>query len=139
MIDGFGKLYLSAIALAITAQAQSQTPLTFEVASIRVAGREPPRRPIPARGDILGGPGTDDPTRITYTWVTMSSILVGAFGLGGDRLLGLPDWADSERFDLQAIVPAGATKEQAQEMMQNLLKERFHLAFHRTQKELVFV
>jgi uncharacterized protein (TIGR03435 family) len=137
MIDGFRKLCLSAIALAMTAQVQSQPPLTFEAASIRVAGSEPPRRPIPARGDILGGPGTDDPSRITYTWVAMSSILAEAFGFGGDRILNVPDWAGQETFDLRANVPAGATKEQFQEMMQNLLKERFHLAFHRAQKELV--
>jgi uncharacterized protein (TIGR03435 family) len=133
----FRKLYLTAIALVITAQAQSQTPLTFEAASIRVADSEPPRRPIPARGDILGGPGTDDPSRITYTWVTMSSILDRAFGLRNDQILNVPGWADNERFDLRATLPAGTTKEQVQEMMQNLLKERFHLAFHRTQKEFV--
>src|SRR5580692_3418143 len=100
MINRLARFYLTMIALTATVPAQSQAPFTFEAASIRVAGPEPPRRPMPARGDIVGGPGTDDPTRITYTWVTMSSILVGAFGLGGDRLLGLPDWADSERFDL---------------------------------------
>jgi uncharacterized protein (TIGR03435 family) len=132
---GWGKLYLTAITLLITAQAQSQAALTFEAASIRVAGDEPPRRPMPARGDILGGPGTNDPTRIAYTWVTMTSILVGTFGFGGDRILNLPDWADSQRYDLQAIVPPGATKDQAREMMQNLLKERFHFAFHSAQKE----
>jgi uncharacterized protein (TIGR03435 family) len=92
---------------------------------------------MPARGDILGGPGTDDPNRITYTWVSMSSILVQAFGFGGDRLLNLPEWADHDRFDLRAIVPAGTTKEQAQEMMQSLLKERFHLDFHWVAKDLV--
>ncbi len=92
---------------------------------------------MPGRGEISGGPGTDNPTRITYQWATMSSILVGAFGLGGDRLLGVPGWADVDRFDLRAITSTGSTKEQVQEMMQNLLKERFHLAFHHIQKELL--
>lgn len=137
MRNGVRKLCLIPIAVAISAQAQSQTPLTFEAASVRVAGQEPPRRPIPARGDILGGPGTDDPGRITYTWVMMPSILARAFGFGGDRILNVPDWAAAERFDIRANVPAGATEEQFQQMLQNLLKERFHLAFHRVQKALV--
>jgi uncharacterized protein (TIGR03435 family) len=34
-------------------------------------------------------------------------------------------------YDLSAKVPAGATKEQLQLMVQNLLVERFHLAVHR--------
>jgi uncharacterized protein (TIGR03435 family) len=127
---------LTAIAMAASA-VYAQSPLSFEAASVRVAASEPPRRPMPARGDLLGGPGTDDPNRITYTWVSMSSILVQAFGFGGDRLLNLPEWADHDRFDLRAIVPAGTTKEQAEEMMQNLLKERFHLTFHRAAKDLV--
>jgi uncharacterized protein (TIGR03435 family) len=123
--------------LILTGAFGQEAAPAFEVASVRVAGREPPRRPMPARGDILGGPGTDDPTRITYTWVTMSSVLVEAFGFGGDQILNMPEWAGAERFDLRAIVPNSATKKQVQEMMQNLLKERFHLAFHRTQKEFV--
>jgi uncharacterized protein (TIGR03435 family) len=136
-MESLGWRYLTVFVLTIAAQAQSGKPLTFEAASVRVTGPEPPRRPIPASGDILGGPGTDDPSHIIYTWATMYSILVGAFGFGGDRLLNVPGWAEAERFDLRAIVPVGATKEQVQEMMQNLLKERFHLVFHSAQKELV--
>jgi uncharacterized protein (TIGR03435 family) len=137
MIHRLGRFSFAVIGLAINVQGQSQASFTFEVASIHVANAVPPHGQMPARGDISGGPGTDNPTRITYRWATMSSILVGAFGHGGDRLLGSPDWADVDRFDLRAIVPAGTSKEQAQEMMQNLLKERFHLAFHHIQKELL--
>ena len=131
-------LMLASVCSTCLGQEYDRAP-HFEAASVRVAASEdePPRRPMPARGDILGGPGTDDPNRITYTWVSMSSILVQAFGFGGDRLLDLPEWADHDRFDIRAIVPAGTTKEQAQEMMQNLLKDRFHLAFHRVEKALV--
>jgi hypothetical protein len=46
---------------------QAQSPLTFEVASVRVASREPPSRPFPAGGQITGGPGSNDPTRLTYS------------------------------------------------------------------------
>src|SRR5690348_11406657 len=115
---------LAAIILAVGVQAQPREPLNFEAASVRTADHDPPRRGMLARGETLGGPGTDDPTRITYTWVPMRSLLTGAFG--GDEILNLPDWTAVDRFDLRANLPGGATKEQAQEMMQNLLKDRFN-------------
>jgi uncharacterized protein (TIGR03435 family) len=40
------------------------------------------------------------------------------------------------RFDFTAKVPEGATKEQFQRMMQNLLVERFKLTLHHEQKEM---
>ena len=95
---------------------------------------------MPAGGDITGGPGTADPTLLTYSWVGMRRILVTAFGVGNDQISG-PDWvmdnnaATNDKFDIVANVPAGTTKEQVNEMMQNLLQERFHLAFHREQKD----
>ena len=43
---------------------------------------------------------------------------------------------DSTRFNIVAKVPSGATKDDVPIMLQNLLKERFQLAFHRESKEL---
>jgi uncharacterized protein (TIGR03435 family) len=40
------------------------------------------------------------------------------------------------RFDFNAKVPLGATKEQFQRMLQNLLVERFKLTLHHEQKEM---
>jgi len=88
-------------------------------------------------GNLMrGGPGTDDPERFTGTNAILSLIVLNAFGVQNDQL-NIPEWAKSNdmRFDIAAKVPAGATKEQLKEMLQNLLEERFHLAYHRTQKE----
>jgi uncharacterized protein (TIGR03435 family) len=46
-----------------------------------------------------------------------------------------PAWLDSERYDVVAKVPAGATKEQVNVMWQNLLAERFGVKLHREPKE----
>lgn len=46
-----------------------------------------------------------------------------------------PAALDRQAFDLIATVPAGATKEQFREMLQNLLKERFALKMHMESKE----
>jgi uncharacterized protein (TIGR03435 family) len=41
-----------------------------------------------------------------------------------------PAWMETAWFDITAIVPAGATKEDLRVMEQDLLKERFKLATH---------
>jgi len=126
----------AALGAVLLCRAQSPAPLAFEVASARVANREPPSRPFPAAGQITGGPETPDPTRITYTWVLVRRLLMDAFGVPLDQISG-SDWVMGQdaRFDIVANVPAGATKEQANEMLLNLLKERFHLAYHREKKD----
>ena len=59
-----------------------------------------------------------------------------AFALPLDQISG-SDWVMGQdaRFDISANVPAGATKEQANEMLLNLLKERFHLTYHAEKKD----
>lgn len=47
-----------------------------------------------------------------------------------DQISG-PGWLDSERYEIAATVPRGATKEQVRRMMRNLLGERLQLALHR--------
>lgn len=47
-----------------------------------------------------------------------------------------PDWMSSERFDLDAKLPEGATRAQLPDMLQSLLSERFVLKQHREQKEM---
>jgi uncharacterized protein (TIGR03435 family) len=108
---------------------------SFEVASVRPASSNPPYTPIAAAGDIKGGPGTGDPTRMTFTWVLARVLLMNAFELPLDQISG-SDWVmgNDARFDISALVPAGTTKKQANEMLLNLLKERFHLTYHSEKK-----
>ena len=51
-------------------------------------------------------------------------------------LITAPDWLVTERYDIIAKVPVGATRAQVNVMWQNLLKERFGLVLHREAKEL---
>jgi uncharacterized protein (TIGR03435 family) len=127
---------VAVLAAGALCRAQSQPPLSFEVASIRVADKKPPRSPMPAAGEITGGPGTADPGRITYTWVLVRRLLMDAFGVPLDQISG-SDWVMGQdaRFDVVANVPSATTKEQVHEMLLNLLKERFHLAYHREKKD----
>jgi len=82
-----------------------------------------------------GGPGTSDPGRLTRSNVTMGSILVQAFLMQGNLIAGKPDWFTSERYEIIAVVPPGATRDDIPLMLQRLLAERFALAYHRERRD----
>lgn len=108
----------------------SGATLEFEVASVKPSVRGPG-----ADGICRGGPGTGDPTRFTCRYVPLKRLIVRAFGLRPFQVAA-PDWTEDQRFDIQAAVPAGTMKEQFQAMLQKLLIDRFHLAFHREPREM---
>jgi len=112
---------------------QASQNLTFEVASVK------PSPPIMANqrvyfGPPRGGPGTSDPSQITWSYATLKSVLLTAYDVKAYQVTA-PAWFDTERYDLVVKVPAGATKEQVGVMWQNLLAERFGLTLHREPKE----
>jgi uncharacterized protein (TIGR03435 family) len=82
-----------------------------------------------------GGPGSPDPGQLTCTNAPLIVLLTNAYGVKSYQIEG-PEWLNSERFDIIAKVPAGATKEQYNLMLQNLLATRFKLTLHHQTKEL---
>ena len=46
-----------------------------------------------------------------------------------------PDWMTSQRFDVMATLPEGASQDQVPEMMQALLADRFKLTLHHENKD----
>jgi uncharacterized protein (TIGR03435 family) len=62
-------------------------------------------------------------------------VVQGAYDLPFYRL-SAPAWFNTERYDIHATIPEGATEEQFRQMLQNLLAERFKLAAHREAKEM---
>ena len=83
---------------------------------------------------MRGGPGTDDPERITFISVTMKRLLMVAYRVDENQISG-PGWLDSQRYAIAAKVPAGLTREQVLMMLQDLLAERFHLTIHHERKD----
>jgi uncharacterized protein (TIGR03435 family) len=112
--------------------AQPATP-KFEIASVRRAA--PPQAGAGVRDAVRGGPGTPDPSRVAYTNLRLKDLLLTAYGLKGYQIAG-PDWLDTERYDVIANIPPGATKEQFPLMLQDLLLERFKISFHHETKDL---
>jgi uncharacterized protein (TIGR03435 family) len=57
------------------------------------------------------------------------NLVAEAFGVRGEDISG-PAWLSSTRYDVVANIPEGATNEQFNIMLGNLLRDRFHLRFH---------
>lgn len=93
---------------------------SFEVASVK--------RNTTTNGQIgLNAP----PGRFTATNVPLRLLITIAYRLGAAyQYVGLPSWVDSERFDIAAKAPEGASPDQMPLMMRSLLIERFKLVAH---------
>jgi len=115
--------------LSFLACAQAQT---FEVASIKPSAPADGGR---MRVSSRGGPGTKDPGLYTCENYPLPALIRDAFDLKEYQLSG-PDWMQSARFMVSAKIPEGTTREQFLLMKQNLLVERFKLAYHREKKEM---
>ena len=130
-IGGF--LLLSGIAAA-------QDLPSFDAASIKPAARPvgpflPGSRPVcPLNG--CGGPGTGSPERITFTFTSLKNLIRVAYNAWSPNQIEAPAWMESATFDVVANVPPGATRDQANLMLQKLLADRFQLKVHRSTKEL---
>lgn len=108
---------------------------TFEVASVRkspepdmqkvIAGLRQGRRPDSARVDG---------SRATFTYMSLKQLVAYAYKLRIYEVTG-PAWMTTDRFDIQAKLPDGATKDDAPEMMRALLDDRFKLAAHTETKD----
>ena len=113
---------------ALALSAQTPSVLRFEVASVR-------RVEIPSTAfgvpvfDTTGGVGTAEPLRISYRATWLGGLIATAFGVPSDRIV-YPAGMGSDRYDIIANIPEGATQEQFNTMLGNLLRDRFHLKFH---------
>ena len=105
----------------------------FEAASIRV---NPPESGFHFAADsATGGPGTSDPGLFRCSKCRLATLIGKAFELQNYQFPGRTSLAETT-FEVTARIPAGATQQQFQAMLQNLLKERFGLASHFTEKKI---
>jgi bla regulator protein BlaR1 len=112
------------------AQAQSGPLPSFEVASVKPSA--PSARPITR---LTGGPGTSSPGQLVGDNVMLRLLLTRAYDLMPWQLIGA-DRLYSDKYDIAAKIPPGATKERVNLMLQNLLVERFGLTAHWETREL---
>jgi uncharacterized protein (TIGR03435 family) len=75
-----------------------------------------------------------DAARVDIGSLSLADLIRVAYNVKPYQIQG-PDWMSSERFDVVANLPEGASKEQVPQMLQALLAERFQLKAHRESKE----
>jgi len=75
-----------------------------------------------------------DAARVDIGSMSLAELIRIAYRVKAYQVSG-PDWMASERFDVLAKLPEGASSAQVPEMLQALLAERFKLTMHRESKE----
>jgi uncharacterized protein (TIGR03435 family) len=105
--------------------------LSFEVATIKPA--EPITPASVASGKLHVGMSVDG-ARVDIGFLSLGELIPMAFKLKSYQVSG-PDWLRTQRFDILAKLPEGATKDQVPEMLQSLLEERFQMKVHRESRE----
>jgi uncharacterized protein (TIGR03435 family) len=121
--------YVSLLALASIVAGQSVEGPGFEVASLKKLGPD-----VHDFEEVMGGPGTESPTRATMRW-GVETLLREAFNAPSYRFVNL-NKLPSGFYEFAAIVPEGATKDEFRTMVRNLLIARFHLRYHRETREI---
>src|SRR5579862_9297396 len=115
------------------AHGQAAAPkLEFEVASIRPSGPQS-SGPMGARQWKNGGAGTPDPARLTYTLMPLRMLLMDAYGVKPDQIIGP---GIDERYDVAAKIPMGTTPLEQNLMLRSLLIERFHMSVREEVREM---
>ena len=128
-----------AVILFVSSAALAQTPSadkSFDVATVKPAA---PLDFAQLRADAQAGKMPRlgphiDASRAEYIYMTPKQLIAIAWHVKEYQISG-PDWIGDERFDIEATIPDGATRDDVPAMLQLLLKDRFKLAAHTATEE----
>jgi uncharacterized protein (TIGR03435 family) len=113
--------------LLLPALSFAQARKEFEVASIK------PSTERPINQVVVGVHIDGSQARISY--LSLKDYIGTAFRARGNQIFG-PDWLASQRFDIVAKIPEGASQADVPEMLQALLTDRFQMKMHRETRDL---
>jgi uncharacterized protein (TIGR03435 family) len=116
------------VLLVVTAATRGQS---FEVASVRPH--------VQASGAAYSGVGLRvSGSTLTAENNSLSNLITYAYDIKDYQVLGLPSWAESDRYDISAKAEGAGelTRDLARPMMQALLADRFQLKVHHGTKEM---
>ena len=119
-----GEVLMACVTMA--AYGHAPAPPRFEVASIK-----PSANPSSGSSGSKSGQG-----RLNMFNVTLKRCIMGAFGVGPNRIAGGPAWIDSARYDIVAKADRPVDDDVLMPMLQSLLAERFKLVFHRESRSI---
>jgi uncharacterized protein (TIGR03435 family) len=115
------------------AQTKTELPTSFEVASIKPA--EPNSQNHAFMVSTHG--------RLNVVNLPVEDLVLHAYGIDSNQLVGLPSWATSRLYTIEAEPPCDMAPfrkdqrwEAQRQMLQSLLADRFKLKVHRSTKQL---
>jgi uncharacterized protein (TIGR03435 family) len=114
-----------AISIALVAQ-QQPANVEFEAVSIKPAD---PAAPAHMTQQTPGG--------FRGRNLRLFELIMGAWHLNRDQLIGGPSWLETAGWDIDARFPEGASPTQSPQMMQAMLADRFRLVIHRETRTLL--
>lgn len=114
-----------------------------------VVGQSPPTAPDqrprfeaasvkPNRSPEGGINNRFSPGRFLYVNTPLEQFIYNAYGFRPDRVVGMPDWARQDKYDIEATHSPEYREfsPQQNQMLQRLLEERFSLRVHRETREM---
>lgn len=117
--------------LCVCGKGYTQQPeeVQFDAASIKIRAAD-----TNADFGCTGGTATPNPIRFSCSRASLRMLVWLAYKLSYYEVLG-PDWTSTARYEVVATMPPNTTKDQFRLMLQNLLRDRFHLAVHRETRQ----
>jgi uncharacterized protein (TIGR03435 family) len=113
--------------------AQTSPKVEFEVVSVK-----PSPIPEPGKGYVVGcsgGPDSKDRGMFRCSNMNLPNLITRAYDIMNYQLSG-PAAMRDYRFDIEARIPDGTTKDQFRLMIQNMLIDRLKLVIHHETREL---
>jgi len=120
------RLHLALLFALSSAALRAQAPLAFEVASVKVnkSGTTQANIAMPPNG-------------VNFVNLPLRAIIQLAYGINQpSKLVGVPDWAVTERFDITARAAGPITQEERRLMLQALLADRLKLVARLEKREI---
>ena len=74
-----------------------------------------------------------DDSQVDFLSASMSVLLQMAYRLPTDQIVA-PAWINDDKFDIHAKLPTGAKRDQAPQMLQAMLAERFKMTSHHEER-----
>jgi uncharacterized protein (TIGR03435 family) len=127
MMRAFASISLAALLSGAAFGQSTEKPPAFDIADVHVS----PKTLTPnMSGGFLRG------TRYEIRKASMVDLVRLAYDVEPDKVLGGPNWLETDRFDVIAKAPASTPPETVKLMLQTLLADRFKLVVHKDTKSL---
>ena len=118
---------------SLEAMEAAGTKMAFDVTSVKPNKSDEPMTSLVPLDS--GSAFTPTGGHFLATNQTLFRYLMFAYRLRFQGVVGVPDWVNNLRFDIEARSDGNPTKDQYRLMMQSLLADRFHLVMHKESQQ----